>query len=320
MTSLAAWLGKFEISLSSDKRFVPRIFHRLAGPALRKIVIASGDPVIRRQIQGVDMLLPYSHQLPNYASQYPFYETAFPAFAKFLADELRRKILVVDVGANVGDTAKMLAAAVGVDRLTCICIEADGAYIPLLEENTRGMAVTIVNAAAGAHAGERNLSVVPTGKGSSVILAQDDKLTLICLDDLLEDKTPDIIKTDTDGFEIEVLSGAKKTLAKTSAHMFVEFSPGHLRGIGKANPADLFSLLGEAGYTTCLAYDNEGYPIAVTELGDRATGFLMNYCEVKPYCYMDILISKDDALLNRFYERDLRRYEDQKHWRRYRNL
>jgi FkbM family methyltransferase len=308
MRSIVSILQEFEIAYSSSKRIQARIARHLLSKILRQCGIPQSDPIVSRTVHGVELFMPFSHQLPAYVEKFPYFDTPLPAFAKFLCEEVAGQLIFVDVGANVGDTVKLVSKGIDESRVGWICIEADESYLSLLKRNTDGLDVTIINAVAGANAREDELSIVQSGQGSSVIVSGGNKRRIVCLDDILEQRKASLIKIDTDGYEIEVLKGASKYLQRASPHIFVEFSPTHLRKYGGVEPREMFALLKGYGYTGCIFYEYRGYPIAVTGLGERISESIMRFCEINPFVYMDLLVSKDTEMLNKFYESDLKRY------------
>ena len=107
-----------------SRRF--RLSRRLVHSVVRHI-IPHYDPIVNRQVHGTELRLHLSHSLPRLVESRPFYDTALPSFAKFVLGQKQppEKLMVVDVGANIGDTTKLIAAATGSNRARFICVEAD---------------------------------------------------------------------------------------------------------------------------------------------------------------------------------------------------
>lgn len=112
-----------------------------------------------KTVHGVKMHLPASHALPSIVANFPQYDTLLPEFLHFLRDVHQRKLLIVDVGANVGDTAALVAAKVGAENIRLICLEADELYLPFLRTNTNNLDAKIIHAIVGATSQEKNVSV-----------------------------------------------------------------------------------------------------------------------------------------------------------------
>jgi FkbM family methyltransferase len=275
--------------------------------AVRSALRPSGDPVVRKTVRGVELLMRDSHNLPRYVDQHPLYDTALPAFVRLLVEELGRPIFIVDVGANIGDTAALVAAAAGADNIFFLCVEADDEFFPFLKENTKGLKVQTVHAIAGADNRVALAETRSTGGTSAVVLGSGESKNVVRIDDVIAGRSVDLIKTDTDGFEYEVLKGLSDTLTKQAPYLFVEFHPPLLRQYGNVDPSAVASLLLAYNYCWALAYDNLGNPMGLFDLNGEQFRYLVRYCEIK-HSYVDLLLSKAKAPLLKFYERDLGRY------------
>lgn len=298
-----------EIKLSGTRGALGRIAHGVLAATIQRVLVPNGNPLVHAKVHGVDLVLPISHNLPRYAAQYPYYDTVLPAFTRFMLGlrERDRRLVVIDIGANVGDTAK-LVSTVDSDRVSIVCIEADEAYLPLLRRNTEGLDVEIHNVIAAAATQTTVASMSRSIAGTSSIAEGGDHRQAMALDDLVAAKSVDILKIDTDGYEFEVLRGSLRTLERCSPAVFIEFSPHHLVTYGKVDPALVLRLLHDAGYANAIIYDHLGYPLALTELTPTVVQSLVNYCRVKPSFYVDILLMKDASTLSRFYDEDVQRY------------
>jgi len=273
----------------------PLLWRALANA--KRSILRSDDKPILRTVHGVSLLMDARHALPAYASSFPLYDTALPAFALFLAQRHSRPITIIDVGANIGDTACLIAAAAGCDNVRFICIEADDAYVPLLRHNTAKLNAEVVEAIAGRSSGIVKLASSRSGVGTSALVADDStEKRMVSLDDLNCGHV-DILKVDTDGFDLEVLSGASATLRTTDA-VFTEFSPKHLREYGKCEPQALLDYMHGHGFSAALVYDNFGVPIGL--LRDGALEAICNYVDLQRLILLDLLFCRDEKLLADF--------------------
>ena len=117
----------------------------------RRILVRLGDPTVRYRVGAVELELPLSHELPFYQHDHPRYDRQLGAIAAELGGP------VVDIGANVGDTAAAIRAESDVPIL---CVEGDPRFFALLERNAR---VTRTASSSSARS-----SKVPHAVGSSV--------------------------------------------------------------------------------------------------------------------------------------------------------
>lgn len=278
------------------RELTPPLFWRALAQAKRSIS-RRNDKLVLRTVHGVALLMDAEHALPVYAGTYPLYDTALPSFASFLVQHQSRAITVVDVGANIGDTACLIAAVAGRDNVRFVCVEADDAYLPMLRHNTAQLNAELVEAIAGRRSGIVKLASSRSGAGTSAFVVDTrTEHRMVSLDDLNCGHV-DILKVDTDGFDLEVLSGASATLRKTDA-LFTEFSPKHLREYGKCEPKALIDHIRAQGFNAALAYDNFGVPIGL--LRDEALSAICNYVDLQRLILLDLLFCRDEKLLTKF--------------------
>jgi FkbM family methyltransferase len=134
----------------------------------------------------------------------------------FLLHFLRRGDLFVDIGANVGSYTVLAAAETGVKTIS---IEPSPTTFEHLMRNIRlngaEAQVEALNLALGAQTGQVRFTadldtinhvVTETEASNAVEVAMDT------LDNVLGENNPTLLKIDVEGFETEVLKGARKTL------------------------------------------------------------------------------------------------------------
>lgn len=240
--------------------------------ALRAVGVRYWDPAIRCRHLGVSLTLPLSHNAPLYAACHRHYDQALPALAQAIC-QVVPGALVVDVGANVGDTAAAL-----LERTTArvLCVEGNSAFLPFLKDNLdpwRGRWEL-----AEVFLGERNgtLAAVPTTRNGTAALTKSGggaEIPLTTLDTLLETHSdferPSLLKIDTDGSDGAILAGARKLLARAQPALFFEYHPLLWRRLGHHEDT-IFSELAELGYSSVVLYDNTGElycEVALTSLG-----------------------------------------------------
>jgi FkbM family methyltransferase len=205
-----------------------------------------------------------SHHLPGILA-------VLPDFGRPLADLVLalnvQKPCVIDVGANIGDTALLLARFAPGARV--LCIEGDPRFIPDLTLNTSQVTgVTIAQAILADHSSGvrgRFSSSRKHGGTAHVTLDQDGELLQThTLDDLLGDypefSRPDVIKIDTDGFDPAILRGAAKILETVRPVAFYEWDPYSYRIAGENDFSHAEFLVG-LGYDQFLIFTNRGQPL-----------------------------------------------------------
>jgi len=175
------------------------------------------------QIGKHTILLKREHLLRDYQSKHRLYDRFLPILCKHL-DDLDHWI--IDVGANVGDTA----VAVGqVCRNPILCVEGYDEYFNLLKCNInssfvgRERPVTCIKAIVGSG----RFSGLLKGDGTSAGLVQGPEQRAVSLDMLAHEAgvpagAVALIKVDTDGYDGDVILSATEILAKSKPVIFWE--------------------------------------------------------------------------------------------------
>src|SRR5882757_8295119 len=91
---------------------------------------------VERTVQGVTLTMPKNHMLPLYAKLKPVYGQNLVQLAVALAKaEPNEPLKVLDIGANIGDSALQISAASGAHVL---CVEGDRYWADYLHRNVDG--------------------------------------------------------------------------------------------------------------------------------------------------------------------------------------
>lgn len=170
---------------------------------------------------------------------------------------VRRGVTVLDIGANVGAYTLMFATWVG-EKGRVFALEPAPAACEGLRThvamNHLEDRVTIIEAAASSSVGSAAFAVHPSGGSSSLTLTAASDLPHITvatetIDDICRTHAllPAVIKIDVEGAELDVLKGARNTLALPGLHVFVEFHPEAWRQAGITR-TDVETELREQGF------------------------------------------------------------------------
>jgi len=193
-----------------------------------------------------------SHHLPQILH-------AVPNFGRNLADVVNaleaKEPHVIDVGANIGDTAILLARFAPGAKV--LCIEGDSRFMSDLKCNTAQISgVTITEAILSDRSAQVKGEFVAEKGTAHVVLREGGSwLQVQTLDDLLmaypDFSCPDVIKIDTDGFEPAILRGAKNVLASSKPVVFYEWHPDcyNMAEEDNISHADFLMDLGYDGFT-----------------------------------------------------------------------
>jgi FkbM family methyltransferase len=219
--------------------------------ALRRALVRRWDPLLEWRVGDVELLLPLSHELPFYRHDHPRYDKPIGEIAADVGGP------VVDVGANVGDTAAEIRSRGDVPIL---CVEGDDRFFMLLAANApRIGGLELEHAFVDAPTAAR----VERGAGTARLVGvrgsepqSPETLRSKPLAQILEEhpafREPALLKLDTDGMDVPIVLASLDLLARTRPVLFFEYDP-HLG----ATP-DVFERLREIGYRRLDVYENTG--------------------------------------------------------------
>jgi FkbM family methyltransferase len=238
-----------------------------------------GSRTVRRHVQGVDLLLPWSHMLPDYARTWPRYGQNLVALAAGLSDGAgadAAPMQVMDIGANIGDSALQIVARTGAKVL---CVEGDPYWAGYLRRNVGGNPnVAVEEALLTGADGDWNSSSPVRVNGTTHFVQDEQKLGALptLSADALRAKHPDfdkvrLIKCDTDGFDPVLVPAAAAAWRDVGPILFFEFDPILCRAADQRDPNAVWAALAELGYTRLAIWDNVGDPVGQLDIADAAT-------------------------------------------------
>jgi FkbM family methyltransferase len=156
----------------------------------------------------------------------------------------------IDVGANLGFTTTMLASVVGPAGRVLSFEPSPAVYAKLrktVEANSLDQVITF-NLACGASASMQTLHAVNRSSGNSSIIGEGpaaEAVEVVCLDDVKEvwESPVSLIKIDTEGYEPEVLTGARRLIEEQRPILYLEMGGDYLQSTRRS-----IELLSELGY------------------------------------------------------------------------
>ncbi len=182
---------------------------------------------------------------------------AFRDLERMFADRPPEHIL--DVGANVGQTARLLTGRF--PRAQVYSFEPVPATFAELEANTAGLPrVTAVNQGMGSEAGRATINLYATSLHSSMLTAGRPSTASVEVDVSTVDafctgrsiSRVDLLKVDVEGFEAQVLRGAGTVLREGRVRfVYLECRFAHSAELPQGDFFELHNLLTPLGY--CLA-------------------------------------------------------------------
>lgn len=173
----------------------------------------------------------------------------------------------VDVGANIGYYTRLASTLVGPTGHVH-AFEPLPSALPLLAANTEGRAhVTVQPLAVGAQAGELDFYVRPMGDTSSLEPHPDAeriRVRVTTLDaELAGLPRLDLLKIDVEGYELEVLQGARELIRTHQPVVYFEFLVAYNENRGLTLD-DYRAILEPMGYTFYWTSHAATGPIAVS--------------------------------------------------------
>lgn len=237
------------------------MFHTIGGFSRTRRALGSDDHILYR-VGAHNISLPARHELPKYQEAHRLYDR----FPLILGEVLPTADLIVDVGANVGDTAAAFCNAAG---RRIICVEGSRRFFGLLEENARmlrrhGHEITCVNALIGPPgiSGE-----IREGASSGELLPTKDGRQTQSLDEaisplLQSDSRIVLIKTDTDGMDGSILLSGERSLRQHEPLLLWENEIKTAESFSTYSAA--FRMLESIGYNRFSVFDNFGNLILET--------------------------------------------------------
>jgi FkbM family methyltransferase len=180
---------------------------------------------------------------------------------RYLAPYVQPGEVVVDVGANYGYTTCYFASVCGPSGHV-LALEPEPETRALLEHNVRRNGyqnVEIVSAAAGATNGSISLWRSKTNFANHALNAglvpnvrDSVQVDVVTVDDLcaarLGDRMPTVLKIDVEGWEWEVLDGAREVLDRARPTIWLEYWPDGIRANGH-DPGEVLDLFDAYGYS-----------------------------------------------------------------------
>lgn len=199
---------------------------------------------------------------PAYRRAFHLYDTALTQIASVLHDKYPM-LKAIDIGANIGDTAALIRDA---GQIPVLCIEGDTILLPVLTENVAKLGSEIVIEPSFVGPEDKVISLNSTddlGRNACLVDALDPSgsVSLRSLGAILADHpefcTSKLLKTDTEGFDFDIIRQSMDFIRQSKPAIFFEYDP-HLRPDEVHGGLDTIHMLIDAGYSTFIYYDNFG--------------------------------------------------------------
>lgn len=274
----------------------------------RKRLFSQSDSV---RIGDFDLKLPKGHALPSYLLQFPFYSRNLQRIVSYISERTSSTLYIIDVGANVGDSAALIME--NSKDVFITCIEGDKQYLPFLKANlSSSQNIKIIDQFLSDTNKEKNHQLINSEGTARIIKGDSNAFKFTTIDQLYEEEpciaSSKLLKIDTDGFDLKIIRGGLKYIADKMPVLFFEYDREFL----DANADDGISTLKtlqNIGYTFMLIYDNYGkLLLSLTEKDFHLFSQLDEYIKGKKaaFQYYDICFihQKDEELFRTIDEKE----------------
>jgi FkbM family methyltransferase len=283
---------------------------RLLAPLKQRVRLVWNIP-LQLAYPGFNIDLPPDHLLPSLLRAYPLYDQFLPHLAKYL----NAGDVVIDVGANCGDTLAAMSSAN--PALSFLCVEPDATFYSYLTRNARritaaqpGTYVRTVQSLVGTQSSASMLhgeggtktarALDPAGEPAAT---SDIVHRSVRLDEIVRGQSalaPEkirLLKSDVDGYDYDVIASAGAMLDNERLIIFFEcYAESDEQ---RAGYLKLFEQLAARGYHHFSFFDNVGKFLKHTAAVDAAQSQLRDVWRepaagsARAAFYLDVLACRD---------------------------
>ena len=207
-----------------------------------------------------DLQIPNQHLLLKLQKEQPYRDLCIGITAKFIAAK-RPGATIVDVGANIGDTAALIATYAP-NKL--ILVEASDYYFEILAQNVTQLPNEVILKKAMVASGRSVQGVLHHWGGTARFREEAVETTPVethRLGDIAGDDAG-FVKVDTDGFDVEILRGSLDWLK--ARHPAILFENDIKDEKDEISSSALFDDLAAIGYTHFVVWDDPGFHLVST--------------------------------------------------------
>ena len=280
---------------------------------IRNKLIHFFDPEVKHNLAGVNILLPFSHNLPINKKIFPSYDENIGRLA-LLVKEKYNDLRMIDIGSNVGDTAVMVKSKVDIPIL---CIEGEEKFVSLLQKNIKNFHYIFVEKSfVGNEEFTNGDYVYSKGSGRIIEGEKQTEIRFKTLEQIVpnypEFKKSKLLKIDTDGFDCKIIKKEINLLSEMKPVIFFEYDPFFYKSEDDA--LGVFDLLLKAGYSAAVFYENTGDYILTANLANKDLIADLHYYfsgrRTERYCDVAVFHSEDNDLAYKLREKEIQYFSN----------
>lgn len=240
------------------------------------MLAARGNPLVKYSVDGCEIYFPALHETLFCWKFDPDNSKSIGRVAAVCAEAYPSSV-ILDVGANVGDSAAIIRSQ-GV-RNTIVAVEGAAEFYQVLARNAQLLgSIVPVLSFVGAVPRTAMAKLVVLAGGNAVVhersgaeAACERRIEFITLDQVVERHAPGarvkLVKTDIEGYDLPVLNGSLDFIATHRPVVYLELhvSSGDEQSRG-ASWRDLWSNLRRLGYTKALYWYNSNDFLCMLDL------------------------------------------------------
>ncbi|TVP60718.1 MAG: FkbM family methyltransferase [Nodularia sp. (in: Bacteria)] len=266
------------------------------------VVLQEKKPIINQldknfityNIKEIPLRLPHDHALPLYQARFRLYDKFIALIAKHLPNS---QDFIVDIGANVGDTTALLLQYC---LNPIICIEADKEFFSLMKLNLLDYneRITFVNSFVSKNTSNQ-VELVKNNGTAKAVETENKFIESHSLESImikLDIGKCILLKTDTDGFDFEILLSSLSKIKEDTPILYWENEILSITDIELAK--DLLNKLADMNYTKYMVIDNFGNPLIYegsSHFVEQINEYMLNniYSQNITFHYTDIAAFPD---------------------------
>ena len=238
-----------------------------------------------------------------------------PKMVKLFQTLIKKEDIAIDVGANIGCTSILF----GELAEQVISFEPSPTTFNLLQKNIKKSGlqnITLLNYALGSNHSASEITYAKSNRSGGFISNKTtistghitEKIKIDKLDDIINDlnivkldreecRGVDFIKIDVEGFEKEVIEGARKTINKFKPIIVLELNHWCLNAFQRITIPDFFDYL-QSIFPILYAVEGDSY----ADLYDERDRYKIMYNHIINFKFSNIVAAFDKEQLNLFFE------------------